>query len=217
MVFPTWVRWPPWHPSQTSYLIWPVHILGCPQRRCLLSFRYKCTAMSWRGGPSVLGHSFMEGLFSLPNVQFLAFLPALYSIDNIVLFLSWCLVLFFFTSFCVVLEDLNWIGLSEDSPGRRILLNFAETPDRWDRNAVKFTSLLFFVMVSILGGLRGGPVWVSTCFEQCFKMFLFFFSPWVVVAISLALCCRVFITPILCSSGRCESNRSYWSVCVGFL
>ena len=41
----------------------------------------------------MLGHSFMDRLFSFHNVQFFAFLLALYGTDNIVLFVSWCFVL----------------------------------------------------------------------------------------------------------------------------
>ena len=37
--------------------------------------------------------SFMEGLFSFPNAQFIAVLLALYGIDDIALFVSWCFVL----------------------------------------------------------------------------------------------------------------------------
>ena len=40
----------------------------------------------------MLGHSFMEGLFSFPNVPFIAFFLALYGTD-IALFVSWCFVL----------------------------------------------------------------------------------------------------------------------------
>ena len=41
----------------------------------------------------MLCHSFMERLFSFPDVQFIAFYLALYGIDNIALFGPWCFVL----------------------------------------------------------------------------------------------------------------------------
>ena len=41
----------------------------------------------------MLGYMFMDGLFSFPNVQLIAFLLALYGIDAIALFVCWCFVL----------------------------------------------------------------------------------------------------------------------------
>ena len=37
--------------------------------------------------------TFLDGLFSFPNVQFIAFFLALYGIDNIALLVLWCFVL----------------------------------------------------------------------------------------------------------------------------
>lgn len=57
----------------------------------------------WRDGLSVLGHSFMEGLMSLPNVHVLAPLLALDSTDSDAVFVSRCLVLWadqFLVFFC---------------------------------------------------------------------------------------------------------------------
>ena len=41
----------------------------------------------------MLCHTFINGLFSFPNVQFIAFLMALYGIEDIALFASWWVVL----------------------------------------------------------------------------------------------------------------------------
>ena len=41
----------------------------------------------------MLGHLFMEGLFRFTSVQLIAFLLALYGIDDIALLVSWCFVL----------------------------------------------------------------------------------------------------------------------------
>lgn len=73
----------------------------------------------------MLCHSTVERLFGFTNVQFLALLSALYSINNVTFFN----VLMFFgvlsfgcTSFCLsVLEGLNCTGMS---CFRTILLNF---------------------------------------------------------------------------------------------
>ena len=61
---------------------------------------------------AVLCHMLMEGLFSFPNVHFIAFFLALYGTDDIALFVSWCFVL----------------GVDQSlSEG---LFNFSKTPER---------------------------------------------------------------------------------------
>ena len=80
----------------------------------------------------------------------------------------------------------------------RILLTLFETL------AYSISSILFFVGVSFSGGLEEGRVWVATCSECSFEVFLFF--------IYLLGCGEFFIgailiTPSLCSSGWCEPNQ----------
>ena len=38
-------------------------------------------------------HTFMDGLFRFPNVQFVAFFLALYGFHDVALFVPWCFVL----------------------------------------------------------------------------------------------------------------------------
>ena len=86
----------------------------------------------------MLGHSFMEGLFSFTSVQFIAFLLALYGIDDIALFVSWCFVVRL-TSFC--LKGVGGFELHWDIVFWRILLNFSKTPDRYGIEMLLLTSL----------------------------------------------------------------------------
>ena len=59
----------------------------------------------------------------------------------------------------------------------------------WDRNAVMFLSILFFLRVSFSRGFGEGPIWVATCFQCCFDVFLFLLCP--------LGCVRYFFGPVL--------------------
>ena len=107
------------------------HAPGCLQRSvCFLSGVGGQVILSSGSRTSVLGHLFMEGLFSFPNVQFTAFLLAPYGIDDIALFVSWCFALGANQSLRV-LEGLNCTGMS---CFWRSLLNFSQISDRYGIN-----------------------------------------------------------------------------------
>ena len=130
-------------------------------------------------------HMLMDGLFSFPNVQFIAFFPALYGIDNIALFVPWYFVLGmdqFLSEGVGGFELHRHVMFLEDFPEF-----FQNSRKIRDRNAVMFISILFFLGVSFSRGFGEGPVWVATFFDV-FLFFLcplgcggYFFSPYVVV------------------------------------
>ena len=75
----------------------------------------------------VLCHTIMDGLFSIPNVQFFAFFLALYGIDDIALCL--CFLSLGRTSLCLrMLEGFNCTGMP---CFWRILLNLSDIPGRY--------------------------------------------------------------------------------------
>ena len=123
----------------------------------------------------MLCHTLMAGLFSFPIVQFIAFFLALYGIDDIALFVSWCFVLGVDQSLSEGVGGLELhrdVPFLEDSPEL-----FRNSRKIRDRNAVKVISILFFLGVWFFRGCGEGPVWVATCFLCCFDVFLFLLSP----------------------------------------
>ena len=104
----------------------------------------------------------MDGLFSFPDVQFIAFFLALYGIVNIALFVTWCFVLGVDQSLSEGVGGFELhrdVMFLEDSPEF-----FRNSRKIRDRNAVMFLSILLFLGVWFSRGFGEGPVWVATSF-----------------------------------------------------